>query len=167
MRHSLRCSVPNFFASRSFFWIAALCLAACSDAPLLTKRESFVFGTRVEVLVAGEKEAHAQAAIAAVLADFDALHHAYHAWQPSQLSEVNAAIAAGKPIEVGAEMAGLIREAQEYASLSGGRFDPGIGKLVALWGFHADEFAAHLPDAKALQAWRQHPASIAEIRLEG
>ncbi|MDR1848780.1 MAG: FAD:protein FMN transferase, partial [Zoogloeaceae bacterium] len=30
-----------------------------------------------------------------------------------------------------------------------------------------DEFAAHLPDAKALQAWRQHPASIAEIRLEG
>ena len=162
-----RCTKSCF--GQCFFWIVVFCLglAACSDAPLLTKRESFVFGTRVEVLVAGEKEAPAQAAIAAVLADFDALHHAYHAWQPSQLSEVNAAIAAGKPIEVSAEMAGLIRDAQEYASLSEGRFDPGIGKLVALWGFHADEFAAQLPDAKALQAWRQHPASIAQIRLEG
>ncbi|MCL2076712.1 MAG: FAD:protein FMN transferase [Betaproteobacteria bacterium] len=151
------------------FLLASLLAAfvvACSDPPPLVKRESFVFGTRVEVLVAGVEETIARAAINAALADFDALHHAYHAWQPSQLSEVNAAIAAGKPIEVSAEMADFILDAQDFAHRSRGLFDPGIGRLVALWGFQTDEFVGGLPDEKALDEWRQNPASISHLRLD-
>ncbi|MCL2021384.1 MAG: FAD:protein FMN transferase [Betaproteobacteria bacterium] len=143
-----------------------LSLAACSGPPLLSKRESFVFGTRVEVLVAGTEEATAQAAIAAVLADFDALHHAYHPWQASQLAEVNTAIAAGKAIAVNAEMAGFIVDAQDFTRRSHGLFDPGIGRLVALWGFQTDEFVTRLPDEKALNDWRRNPASITHVRLD-
>ncbi|MDR0233322.1 MAG: FAD:protein FMN transferase [Zoogloeaceae bacterium] len=160
---------PLAVAGRFAAYAVALCLglAACPNPPNLTKRESFVFGTRVEVLVAGAEEARAKAAIAAVLADFDALHHAYHAWQPSQLSDINAAIAAGNPIEVSAEMAAFILDTQDFNRRSHGLFDPGIGRLVALWGFQADDFEARLPDEKALDEWRRHPASIAHIRLEG
>lgn len=147
--------------------LACCVLAACSPPPLLSKRESFVFGTRVEVLVAGMEEAKAREAIAAVLADFDTLHQVYHAWRPSQLSAINAAIATGEAIEVSAEMAELIVDAQDFARRSNWLFDPGIGRLVALWGFQADEFEARLPDAKALADWRMNPASIAQVRLEG
>jgi thiamine biosynthesis lipoprotein len=149
----------------SVLLFAAL-LVACSDQPLLTKRESFVFGTRVEVLIAGVEVIAARAAIATVLADFDELHHAYHPWQPSRLSEVNAAIVAGEPIEVSAEMAGFILDAQDFTRRSHGLFDPGIGRLVALWGFQTDEFIARLPDEKALEDWRQSPATILQVEVD-
>jgi thiamine biosynthesis lipoprotein len=71
------------------------CLVACGKAPL-HHQEAFVFGTRVEVLIAGLDEAQARPAAAAVLREFDRLHRSYHAWKPSELSALNAAIAAGK-----------------------------------------------------------------------
>jgi hypothetical protein len=52
----------------------------------LHQQEAFVFGTRVEVLIAGLDEAQARPAAAAVLREFDRLHRTYHAWKPSELS---------------------------------------------------------------------------------
>ncbi|MDR2636990.1 MAG: FAD:protein FMN transferase [Zoogloeaceae bacterium] len=152
---------------RLFLLIVCVWLAACSRAPRTVSQESFVFGTRVEIIIAGEEEARARQAAAAVLGDFDALHRVYHAWQPSDLTRVNAAIAAGESLEIDEEMARLIRQAQEFAQCTRYRFDPGIGRLIALWGFQSDEFAARLPDAAALEKWRAHPASIAQLRLAG
>ncbi|MGB4673810.1 MAG: FAD:protein FMN transferase [Azovibrio sp.] len=142
-------------------------LAGCDRTPALVQQESFVFGTRVEILVAGVPEAQARAAAAGVLQEFDRLHRTYHAWQPSELSAVNEALAAGRSIRVGPEMRAFIREAQALARQGGYRFDPGIGHLVKLWGFHSDEFKPRLPDPAALAAWRSKPASIAQLRIEG
>ncbi|MFZ4535846.1 FAD:protein FMN transferase [Propionivibrio sp.] len=146
----------------SFF----LTLAACSKAPL-HHQESFVFGTRVEVLIAGLDEAQARPAAAAVLREFDRLHRTYHAWQPSELSALNEAIAAGKTLEVTPEMAALIVEAQRIAAAGDALFDPGIGGLIKLWGFQSDEFKAVLPDPVALAAWRSTHPGIADLQLDG
>jgi len=131
------------------------------------RQESFVFGTRVELLIAGVPEAKALAAGSQVLAEFDRLHRTYHAWQPSALSALNAAIAAGKPMEVSLEFAGYIRQLQQLAADSNYLFDPGIGRLIALWGFHSDEFKTRLPDETALAALTKQRPSIADIQLDG
>ena len=141
-------------------------LSACSKAPLY-QQESFVFGTRVEVLIAGFDEAQARPAAAAVLREFDRLHRTYHAWQPSELSELNAAIAAGKVQSVAPEMADLLRDAQALAAQGGGLFDPGIGGLIHLWGFQSDEFKGVLPDPAALAAWRVTQPGIADLQIDG
>lgn len=141
-------------------------LAGCDRQPPLVQQESYVFGTRVEILVADLPEPQAREAAGAVLREFDRLHRTYHAWQASELSALNAALAAGRTHLATPEMLAFVREAKELARLSGYRFDPGIGRLIALWGFHADEFKAALPDAAAIDAWRQHPASIADIDIE-
>ncbi|MDR1351425.1 MAG: FAD:protein FMN transferase [Zoogloeaceae bacterium] len=145
----------------------ALWLSGCARSYPLVSQESFVFGTRVEIHIANALEEEARAAAAAVLRDFDELHRNYHAWQPSQLTAVNTALAEGKTLEVSAELAALITNAQTLAAASGYRFDPGIGRLIALWGFQSDEFAPLLPAAATLEKWRAHPASIAEARVEG
>jgi len=147
-----------------FVWI--LGLSACGKAPL-RQQESFVFGTRVEVLIAGLDEAKARPAAAAVLREFDRMHRTYHAWQPSPLSDLNAAIAAGKSAEVTPEMAALIVDAQRISTVGEGLFDPGIGGLIHLWGFQSDEFKAVLPDPAALAAWREKHPSIADLRVDG
>ena len=157
--------------ARLLFILAALlalpALTACRPAPPLVQQEAFVFGTRVEVIVAGQPEAEARAATGAVLREFDRLHRSYHAWQPSELSTLNAALAAGKSAEVSEELAAWLREAQALSAAGDGLFDPGIGRLIALWGFQNDEYPAQLPDSAALAAWRAAPAGIADLHLDG
>ncbi|MDR2678981.1 MAG: FAD:protein FMN transferase [Zoogloeaceae bacterium] len=152
---------------RFFLCTAALLLAACQPAPPSpVRQESFVFGTRVEIQVAEADKAKAEAAAAAILKEFDRLNRVYHAWQPSQLTALNAAIAAGKSLAVTPEMADFIREAQTLAAQGGYRFDPGIGRLIQLWGFQGEDFQARLPDPETLADWRGHPASIAALAID-
>ncbi|WP_131112292.1 FAD:protein FMN transferase [Sulfuricystis thermophila] len=147
-----------------FAGLLALLLAACGH-PVPVAQEAYVFGTRVEVQVAGVAEAEAQAALGEVLREFDRLHRAYHAWQPSELTALNEAIAAGRPHKVSAELAGLIRTAQRLAGQGDGLFDPGIGRIIALWGFQSDEFKPALPDAAALQQLVAAKPSIADLSV--
>ena len=145
---------------------ATVLLAACGQAEPW-RQESYVFGTRVDQAIAGMPEARARAAAERVLRDFDYLHRSYHAWQPSDLSTLNEAIAAGRGHEVSAEFAAFIREAQAVAAAGDHLFDPGIGRLIALWGFHTDDIQPRLPEPGAVAALvAQHP-SIADLRLDG
>ena len=146
---------------------AAVLLAACEPAPRLHSQESYVFGTRVEVLVWGEAEAKARAAVAEVLREFDRLHRTYHAWQPSELTALNEAIAAGRPHEVSDELAQLLRQSQALAAQGDHLFDPGIGALIELWGFHDDSFRPELPDPQKAAALVKARPSIADLRIEG
>ncbi len=143
---------------------AAWLLAACGP-PAPWRQESYVFGTRVELLIAGVPEAQARAAGNRVLQEFDRLHRTYHAWQPSELSALNAAIAAGRPQQVTAEFAGFIREAQAVAAAGDHLFDPGIGRLIALWGFHSDDIQPRLPDSAAARALLEQHPSISDVSL--
>ncbi len=152
---------------RSALLLAALfLLAGCSRDPLVT-RESFVFGTRVEILIYGAPRDQAAAAAAEVLAEFDRLHREFHAWQPSQLTALNDDIAAGKPHIVSAELAELLNNAQAIARQSDYLFDPGIGAEVKLWGFHDDTFKPQLPDATALATLKTAKPSISDIVMDG
>lgn len=146
--------------------LLALWLAACGK-PALVGQEAYVFGTRVELLVWGAPEAQAHAAMSEVLREFDRLHRSYHAWQPSELTALNDAIAAGQAHEVSDELADLLRTAQALSAQGEYLFDPGIGRLIALWGFQSDEFKPVLPDAAALQKLVSARPTIAKLRLEG
>ena len=152
---------------RQVFWtLLFVCLSACSKAPL-HHQESFVFGTRVEILIAGLDETKARPAATAVLREFDRLHRTYHAWQPSELSELNTAIAAGKTANVTPEMSALLADAQQLSAVGDALFDPGIGGLIRLWGFQSDEFKPVMPDPVKLAAWRAARPGIADLKIEG
>jgi thiamine biosynthesis lipoprotein len=146
---------------------AALLLAACQPAPKLYSQESYVFGTRVEVVVWDAPPDQAKTAVADVLREFDRLHRTYHAWQPSEMTALNEAIAAGKPHEVAPEFAQFAREAQALSAQGDHLFDPGIGAIVQLWGFHDDSFKAQLPDAAALAKLVKAKPSIADLTISG
>ena len=148
------------------FILCLLCLAGCGRVSV-QEQQAYVFGTRVEVLVVSDDPAHGRQAIASVLREFDRLHRAYHAWQDSELTALNQATFQGRPQQVSEELANLIRESQELAQRGHHLFDPGIGQLVKVWGFHADEFKAILPPASEIaRILAAHP-SIADLTVNG
>ncbi len=163
---TLLCRVQTSAGGVLSWLIVVICsaLAGCTRAPL-HQQEAFVFGTRVEILIAGLSEADARPAAGAVLREFDRLHRTYHAWQPSELSALNAAIAAGQPHSVSPEMRAVLVDAQHWARAGDLLFDPGIGWLVKLWGFQADELPVARPDVRAVMAWRAAQPSITDLQI--
>ncbi|MCC6656878.1 MAG: FAD:protein FMN transferase [Rhodocyclaceae bacterium] len=148
--------------------LAALLLSACARTPQLHQREAYVFGTRVEVSVWGGSADRAAQALAAVLAEFDRLHRMLHAWQPSELTALNEAIARGeRDIAVSPELTFLLQDAADLAARSDQLFNPAIGGLVALWGFHSDEFKPQLPDRTAVEALVKAAPSVGDLSFAG
>lgn len=142
-------------------------LAGCAREAPVYREQQFVFGTLVEVTIAGEPDERARQLAAEVFAEFQRLHRTYHAWEPSALSALNEALGRA-PVAVDAEMAGYIRESQAYARRSGGLFDPGIGALVKLWGFHGERYEPSLPAPDALAALvAQRPSALALTLADG
>jgi len=146
--------------------LALALLTACGRTPL-QEQQAYVFGTRVEVLVVSAEAEQGRQAISAVLREFDRLHRAYHAWQTSELTALNDAIAAGQSLTVTPELAALVGEAQALSAQGNYLFDPGIGQLIKLWGFQADEFKAELPAETGIKAWLANKPSIADIVIDG
>ncbi len=143
-------------------------LGGCARAPQLHQREAYVFGTRVEVSVWGESAEKSQQALAAVLAEFDRLHRMLHAWQPSELTALNEAIVRGeRDIAVSPELTFILKDAAAIAAQSDQLFNPAIGNLVALWGFHSDEFKPQLPEAAAVEAAVKARPRMSDLSFAG
>lgn len=153
--------------TRNWSLALLLALAACARPPPLYQQESYVFGTRVEVLVFGEQEDKARSAAAAALQEFDRLHRLLHAWQASELTRLNAAIASGEAATVSPELAELLADAQAIAARGDQLFNPAIGRLIGLWGFHSDEFKPQLPPEARIEELVDAAPTMADLVIAG
>lgn len=159
-------------AARPGRWAAAalgglLLLAGCGREKPAYQEQGYVFGTLVEVTVYGEEDAKARQAVAAVMHEFQRLHDMLHAWKPSELSDLNAALAQGKSKEVSPEMESILIDAMQLSAQSGGLFNPAIGGLIKAWGFQADEFKPVLPDPKKIAALAKANPQMDDLVFEG
>ncbi|RMG35234.1 MAG: FAD:protein FMN transferase [Gammaproteobacteria bacterium] len=126
------------------------------------------FGTLVELEVIGVDERRAREAYETLQQDFTFMHHTWHAWKPGPLGRVNEAIAEGRTIAAPPSVLPLLKVSQKLAAKSDYLFDPGIGKLIELWGFHKDNLQPHAPPPaeKIAAILAQHP-SIRDVHLDG
>lgn len=153
-------------AARHSAWLVLLLiLTACSPPPLV-QQQSYVFGTLVEISVIDDLGSRAKPAISEVLARFDELHRQLHAWQPSALSRLNTALTQGQRTTVTPELAAMLRDAQTLSKQSNDLFNPAIGGLIALWGFHADTPQSWVPDAAAIDGWVKQQPRMGDLHIE-
>lgn len=116
-------------------------LSGCERPQPATKFNEtvYTFGTLVEVTLVGADETHARAAYNAILDDFDYMHATWHAWQPSALARINSLLKTGAPFSLAPSVLPLITLSQPLSTQSEGLFNPAIGQLINLWGFHSDQ----------------------------
>jgi thiamine biosynthesis lipoprotein len=152
--------------------VLAITMAAatgCShDRDLLHKSQLLAMGTLVDISIWTRDDALAQRAIAAVTQELNDAQHRWHAWRPSPLTEINNAIAAGRPAAVDPLTLDLLKKSQSLAKASDGLFNPAIGKLIALWGFHTDDRPDEPPPSQAsIDRLLAEAPTMAALHLKG
>ena len=150
--------------------LAALLLwahAALAGAAQTHHTQGQVFGTTVELSIYGGSAAQAALLGARVMTEFERLHHKFHAWQPSALTDLNDAIARGEPYQADAEMVALLKGAAALAARADNTFNPAIGHLVRLWGFQSSAITPHAPAAAEVQRWVDANPRMSDLVFEG
>jgi thiamine biosynthesis lipoprotein len=149
--------------------LCCLLVASCgqSDPEQTVQERFFAMGTWVDVTVGGVDSAAAEAALRDVEAELEVFERDYYPWADGELAELNAAIAAGRGATVSAELARLLSLARELSLASDGLFEPGLGRLVELWGFHSTTTTTHVPpSASAIETALEASGGIATLRID-
>jgi thiamine biosynthesis lipoprotein len=154
--------------SRAALLLTGLALGAC--APELEDRfytEHIVaMGTLVDVVAeVPDRELRADLGrdIDTLLREFE---RDYYAWADGELARLNEGLGRADAVRVTPALADLLRAAQRYAERSKGAFEPGVGALVELWGFHnATAASSAPPDAAAIAAWLERGGGIRDLEI--
>jgi thiamine biosynthesis lipoprotein len=165
-------TVRNHAAGIRCVWALVLSvpgLTACwSPHDTVNYEQFFAFGTLVEITIYGVDNERASRVSDVIENDFRTMHADWHAWQPGALAETNKALATGRPFSAPQSVLPLIRLAQELSASSNGLFNPAIGRLIALWGFHDDDAAGHSPpEAKQVRELLAQRPEMDDIKVEG
>jgi len=148
--------------------ILSLVLTACSKPPREFNETVFTMGTLVEVTIIGEEEAVTDKAYAAILDDFSYMHNTWHPWQRNALARINSLLKTGAPFSLAPSILPLIERSTLLSEQSNGLFNPAIGGLVKLWGFHQDDIDEVFgpPEPEAIEAFLQDMPQMSDIHYE-
>jgi len=148
--------------------LLCLLLTAC-ERDEEQSAELYVFGTIIEIKLWGASPQEAGHAFAEIQQMFQGMHRDWHAWEPGRLVDINRAFAAGKPATADADIIEMIRRSQSLETQTGGRFNPAIGALIELWGFHTSDYPIEGPPPSQEQISAildSHPSSR-DIQIDG
>lgn len=139
--------------SRRQFLGACLALGAIAAtgcrAPLSLHRQRwYLFGTLLDVTISHGDAQQVELALTRLSALYNDIHRNWHAWKPGALMDINTAIAHGEAIRVDRSLENLILDSQQLYRQSSGAFNPAIGQIIRLWGFHDDVMPSGKPPAR-------------------
>lgn len=145
-------------------------LTSCSSpkSTLEFHETIFTMGTLVEVTIIGEGEQLTEQAYTAILDDFNYMHNTWHPWKPNVLKRVNNLLQTGAPFPLAPSLLPLIKRSQVLSAQSQGLFNPAIGKLVNLWGFHQSDLddITKVPEDKDIQDFLKNMPQMSDIKFK-
>ncbi len=145
--------------------------SACSNTtnpqPHTHHSQLLALGTLINISLWDTNEGTAATVVQKIDNRLQELHSHWHAWQPGRLHEINTALASGQDIELDDAERQLIEQAIRLSELSQGLFNPAIGQLIGLWGFHSDSPAGVPPTATEIATLLSRHPEMTDLKLDG
>lgn len=145
------------------------CVKRSASDPEAYRQGLFAFGTLVEVEVPDAPRPLAIQAVNLLDQRFQVMHREWHAWKPGgELMRLNHSLAQGEPFIASDTLRAMLEQTKTLSAASDGLFNPAIGRLIGLWGFHGDEYPEDAPPGaeEINQLVRQAPGMDA-LRIQG
>ena len=144
-------------------------LHGCGKGPQDHRQTLLVFGTLLEIQAYTDQPELFSEAVQALDKTFLKMHREWHAWQgEGELVRLKRALAQGESFPVSAELGALLAQAKGYAIDSEHMFNPAIGKLIGLWGFHSDQPPGGPPPQSAeIEALLKSNPSMEDVSFAG
>ena len=144
-------------------------LTGCGGPEEATEAGFTVFGQVWTLRFVATPAERINAAVDAAERIVEPLYRRLHPWKDSELTRLNRQLAENGEAVASAEVRELVEIARPIFLASGGRFDPTIGRLIAMWGFHADADAepAAPPAEAELEAWLEQAPSLDDVQIDG
>lgn len=151
-----------------FFLLSVLLLSACRQPQQLIQRQIFVFGTLVDMTIWHSDSDQANRAMDDIDDLFKNMHKQWHAWKPGRLHDINTALRAGENIQLSRDEATFIRRVIELSKQSDHHFNPTMGALINLWGFHTDHYpiTSPPPSAEDIRQLAQQNITVSDLHLK-
>ena len=128
----------------------------------------FAFGTLIDASLYDVEQPLAESVCRQIEQDFMAMHASWHAWQPGPLASLNRDLSDLEAGSIESSTLPLLMEAHRLSRLSSGLFNPVMGNLIALWGFHDNALPlGTLPDSAAISEFIAQAPSINDIKIDG
>jgi len=146
--------------------IFLLFLTGCSDNQI-TQNKDYVFGTIVDIKIYGETKHNADYVSNLIFNDFHHLHTYLHPWKTSAISNINQSINQNRWHDIDdPELIQIIQDNVQLYKSTQGWFNPAIGKLVKLWGFHSDLPGQKVPRGGDILDLMKNPPKMNQIIIE-
>jgi len=148
--------------------ILLLAVSGCHpDKPVFYTR-FLAFGTLMDLTIVGVSPDRAEQAAQALEADFLRMHRSWHAWDPGPLGRVNRLLESGEIFSAPPSVLPLIKLGQSLSVKSNDLFNPTIGHLIDLWGFHRDNPDVSRPPPVAdIEALVKKSPAMGDIEIDG
>jgi thiamine biosynthesis lipoprotein len=145
--------VSKIFKHPQVFFTVFFCLVLLNGCQREQEHSAqlFVFGTIIELKLWGASPEEASQAFSEIQEMFQGMHRDWHAWEPGRLTEINKAFEEGRPAIADEDIVEMVRRSQEIEALTNGRFNPAIGALIRLWGFHTSDYPIEGPPPTQVQ----------------
>jgi len=117
---------------------SALLLVSCQPKPTEFHDNVLAFGTIIEVTLIGLEPEQTDRVMEKIRADFKFYHYAFHPFNPGPTGRVNSLLEATGEFTCNPALIPLIQKSRLYNQQSRGLFNPAIGKLIKLWGYHEE-----------------------------
>lgn len=144
-------------ALKALLLLVSCFIFACNtaDTAATHKRTIIALGTIIEIEIYAANENRADQALNEIESFFQLIQHDWHAFGDGELGLANIVLAQGKSAELSPELISLLQHSLKLRRLSDGFFDPTIGALVELWGFHDSDNTDKKPPREAeINRWR-------------
>lgn len=143
-------------------------LVGCDRADPVSNHQFLAFGTLIDLSLIGVNQSRATAVADLIERDFATMHRAWHAWEPGPLQRTNKLLAEQVTFAGPPSVLALLKRSQQLAEASDHLFNPAIGRLVRLWGFHSQEIVCREPPADALiQELVALNPRLSDIKIDG
>lgn len=153
------------------FLVVLLFLFSCTkkeDQGQVFEETMMVMGTIVSVSIYGESEKRAQKLFHDLLTDFKYIQSAWNPWKAGSLGRINSLLKYQEPFSIGPALKDMILQATELSNQSEMYFNPAIGQLIKLWGFHKDELPKGPPPTQAqIQAILDQHSTMNDLSISG